>query len=48
MGVLGLWHCTLLVRGDPWTDAEKTGADVMDCHDSVCIFIVAMTLFVYL
>ena len=30
MGVLGLWHCTLVVRGDPWTDAEKTGADVMD------------------
>ena len=37
MGVLGLWHCTL-VRGDPWTDAEKTGTDVMDCHDAVCVF----------
>ena len=35
--MLGLWRCTL-VRGDPWTDAKKTGADVMDSHDVVCIF----------
>ena len=35
--MLGVWHCTL-VRGDPWTDAEKTGADVMDSHDAVWVF----------
>ena len=34
MGVLGFWHCTLLVRGDPWTDAELFQSQVerLECE----------------
>ena len=35
--MLGLWHCTL-VRGNPWTDAGKAGANVMDSQDAVWVF----------